>query len=166
VDTTEDSKNEQRIVCTPLVCAGAPRLRETRLNVYNIISRVSMDGTAQEMLSDYPYISIEDSRAAIDYCMPRTCERDQPQHYCDGCVLRTKYDGITFEEFLGLEAPVQTTDSAVDRNRGGLTFLGSMDELRKHWEGEPGWEKAAKIRQLLIERGELPLDANSEEPKQ
>jgi uncharacterized protein (DUF433 family) len=57
----------ERIVADPDVCLGRPTIRGTRITV-DFVLRLIGDGlTAQEIVRDYPELSLEDIKQAARY---------------------------------------------------------------------------------------------------
>ena len=141
------------IVCTPDVCAGAPRLKDLRINVWNVISSVTRE-SLEEHFESFPDVSLEHIKQAVVYCKERKCLEDKPDHFCDGCSLRTEHDAITFEDYLKEFTNVQTTDDdPMPLGPGSMAYTESMEELRKEWEGEDGWKWAEDLYLHLKRKG-------------
>lgn len=62
---------EPRIVATPDVCGGRPRLLGTRLTVQDVLGALAAGDTIEELLVDYPYLSREDFAAVLRYAAER-----------------------------------------------------------------------------------------------
>ena len=63
----EDQESEawrDRIVQTPLVLGGKPRIKDTRVSVELITDLLEGSHTVDDLLIDYPFITVED----IDAC--------------------------------------------------------------------------------------------------
>jgi uncharacterized protein (DUF433 family) len=58
---------EARIISTPGVRGGRPRLQGTRLTVQDILGALAAGDTIEELLVDYPYLTREDFAAALRY---------------------------------------------------------------------------------------------------
>ena len=56
-----------RICIDPAVCAGRPHIRGTRVRVSDILQIMASGVSSTEILSDYPYLSEADLRAALAY---------------------------------------------------------------------------------------------------
>lgn len=57
----------ERISIAPNVCFGKPCIRGTRIWVSLILDFPANGMTMEELLEEYPYLTIEDIRAAIAY---------------------------------------------------------------------------------------------------
>lgn len=57
----------ERISIDPNVCFGKPCIRGTRIWVSLILDFLANGMTMEELLEEYPYLTIEDIRAAIAY---------------------------------------------------------------------------------------------------
>lgn len=58
---------EPRIISTPGVRGGKPRLQGTRLTVQDILGALAAGDTIEELLVDYPYLTREDFAAVLRY---------------------------------------------------------------------------------------------------
>jgi len=58
---------EPKIISTPGVCGGRPRLEGTRLTVQDILGALASGDTVDELLVDYPYLSRADFAAVLRY---------------------------------------------------------------------------------------------------
>lgn len=56
-----------RITIQPGVCGGQPTVRGMRITVANILELLAGGMTAEEILSDYPYLEAEDIQACLGY---------------------------------------------------------------------------------------------------
>jgi uncharacterized protein (DUF433 family) len=51
------------------VCFGRPRIAGTRLRVMDVLGQLAAGATPDEILVDYPFISVEDIRACLAYAV-------------------------------------------------------------------------------------------------
>ena len=58
---------EPRIVSTPGVVGGRPRLLGTRITVQDILGALAAGDTIDELLDDFPYLTREDFAAVLRY---------------------------------------------------------------------------------------------------
>ena len=58
---------EARIISTPGVVGGRPRLQGTRLTVQDILGALAAGDTIDELLVDYPYLTRDDFTAVLRY---------------------------------------------------------------------------------------------------
>lgn len=58
---------EPRVISTPGVCGGRPRLSGTRLTVHDILVALGAGDTVDELLIDFPYLTREDFSAVLRY---------------------------------------------------------------------------------------------------
>jgi uncharacterized protein (DUF433 family) len=56
-----------RIDIDPKICAGKPRIAGTRMPVREILGQLSVGATEDQLLEDYPYLVLDDIRAALEY---------------------------------------------------------------------------------------------------
>lgn len=57
----------ERITIDPAICFGKPTIRGTRIWVSLILDFLASGMSAEEVLAEYPHLSVEDIRAAIAY---------------------------------------------------------------------------------------------------
>ncbi len=70
-----EEPREPRIVSTPGVVGGRPRLHGTRLTVQDILGALAAGDTVDELLEDFPYLTREDFAAVLRYAADHL---DQP----------------------------------------------------------------------------------------
>ena len=66
----------ERIVCTPGVVSGKPRIKGTRVTVGVILGQLAAGHPIEDVLRDYPYIQREDVLAALQYAAWRAQEEE------------------------------------------------------------------------------------------
>ena len=54
-----------RVVIDPLICAGRPHIRNTRVRVSDILQLMASGVSSEKILDDYPYLDEADLRAAL-----------------------------------------------------------------------------------------------------
>lgn len=69
----KEEKFLERISSDPDICHGKPCIKGTRIPVYLIISLVSEGMSVEEIINDYPSLTAEDIKAAIQYAA-KLCE--------------------------------------------------------------------------------------------
>ena len=67
-----------RVVHNPKVMGGKPCIRGTRVTVGMIVGMLAAGHTQQALLSLYPYLSVGDIAAALEYAAWRSQEQDLP----------------------------------------------------------------------------------------
>lgn len=63
---------DERIVTDPAVLLGKPIVRGTRVPVYLIAGLVEAGQTPEEVVDDYPDLTVEDVEAAVAYAAQET----------------------------------------------------------------------------------------------
>jgi uncharacterized protein (DUF433 family) len=58
---------DERIVSNPAVMMGKPVIRGTRVPVYVIVDLIASGQTAEEIVADYPELTLEDVEAAAEF---------------------------------------------------------------------------------------------------
>ncbi|WP_448222869.1 DUF433 domain-containing protein [Gordonia iterans] len=56
-----------RISIDPEIVHGRPAIRGTRMRVSDVLELLAAGATEAEILEDYPYLSVEDIRACLQY---------------------------------------------------------------------------------------------------
>ncbi|MEA1964565.1 MAG: DUF433 domain-containing protein [Candidatus Aerophobetes bacterium] len=69
----KEEKFLERISSNPDICHGKPCIKGTRIPVYIIISLVGEGISIEEIINDYPSLTPEDIKAAIQYAA-KLCE--------------------------------------------------------------------------------------------
>lgn len=64
-----------RVISTPDICGGRPRLRGTRMRVSDVLDLLSAGATPDEIVADYDYLTGDDIRAALRYAALATGHR-------------------------------------------------------------------------------------------
>ena len=57
----------ERITVEPEKCGGRPCIRGLRIRVSDILGMLAEDVSHQEILKDFPYLELEDIKAALAY---------------------------------------------------------------------------------------------------
>lgn len=56
-----------RVIVDPKVCAGKPCIRGTRIYIAIILDALAEGSTPEQIIDDYPSLTVEDIRAALAY---------------------------------------------------------------------------------------------------
>ncbi|QHD70373.1 DUF433 domain-containing protein [Sphingobium yanoikuyae] len=56
-----------RIAVDPAICGGRPIVAGTRMPVSDILEMLVGGANVDEIVADFPYLSEDDARAALDY---------------------------------------------------------------------------------------------------
>lgn len=56
-----------RIVSDPETCSGHPRVEGTRIRVSNVLGWLAAGMTPDEIVADYPSLTLEDVRACLEF---------------------------------------------------------------------------------------------------
>lgn len=65
--TTERDALLERIAVDPKICHGKPCIKGTRIMVSVVLDNLAAGLTAEEIVSEYPPLTLEDVQAAIAY---------------------------------------------------------------------------------------------------
>jgi uncharacterized protein (DUF433 family) len=68
---------EEVIQATPGICGGYPRVRNTRIPVWTLVSLRNQGATDRELLDDYPSLKLEDLTAVWEYYYNHKLEVDR-----------------------------------------------------------------------------------------
>jgi len=60
-----------RITVHPDICNGHPTIRGLRITVYDVLSMLSCGMTQEEILDDFPELTLEDIRSVLAYAADR-----------------------------------------------------------------------------------------------
>ena len=60
-----------RITIEPGKCGGRPCIRGMRMTVFDVLSYLAAGMTTQEVLADFPYLTVEDIQACLAYAAER-----------------------------------------------------------------------------------------------
>jgi uncharacterized protein (DUF433 family) len=69
---------EDRIVADHRIMGGVPCIRGTRIPVATIVGLLAHGCTTDEILGDYPQLSADDIRAALEFAATAVAERQLP----------------------------------------------------------------------------------------
>ena len=82
-----------------------PSLKNRRLTVYDIVTKLFYEDSIAEAIEDYS-ITVQEAVAAIEYCMNLRCKIDKERiQFCDGSVLtlieeeNSKFDRTDYNQF-------------------------------------------------------------------
>lgn len=130
------------VVCTPAICSGSPRIRDTRLTCANIIEALAFSKVhVSTYLAWHESLSLPILREAVKYCAERQCISDKPLHYCQGCILddRTeiKPGGYLAEGSIELDP----------QGAPGVLFAGTQSEYEESSQPIEMWIHAAALLQ-------------------
>lgn len=62
-----NTERSKRITIDPEICHGKPTIRGSRLMVSTILELLASGMSADEIVTDYPALEIEDIMACLDY---------------------------------------------------------------------------------------------------
>lgn len=57
----------ERIAIDPEIVHGRPAIRGTRMRVTDVLSLLAAGASEAEILADYPYLTVDDIRACLEY---------------------------------------------------------------------------------------------------
>ena len=100
--------SREHIEVTPGVCGGKPRIAGTRIRVQDIYVWHELQGqSADEIVSNFPHISLGDVHAALTYYFDHQVEIQQQMKADDIFVddLRQKYPSKLQEKLKARNAP-------------------------------------------------------------
>ncbi|EAW46936.1 DUF433 domain-containing protein [Nodularia spumigena CS-584] len=67
---------QERISINPQVCHGKPCIKDTRIMISVILDNLADGLTFEEIVKDYPPLTLEDIKAAIAYAAQLTREEE------------------------------------------------------------------------------------------
>ncbi len=126
------------IECNKAKSFGQPSLVNTRLTVFDIVSKVYYEESIDVVLSDY-FISLDSVKAAINYCRNLNCQKDKDLiNFCEGCLLDTLKDGWSFSKNNYTEENIKGCTITISLDEKSI-FLGSLEELENLQFGKVTW---------------------------
>lgn len=78
----------RKIISTIDVLMGAPRIEDTRISIYDIVSSLWYDKDIDQYIDDFK-ISKQEIKKAIIYCKKLDCQKNNVKKFCNGCILNT-----------------------------------------------------------------------------
>ncbi len=133
------------IVCTPHTLGGAPRLKNRRISVFDIVNHLASGITVEEYSNEFE-VSENYVLTALHYCQKRFCIINNPENFCFGCTLYSMKKNETFDEFskrLGITTYIDNIDDKLEDN--SLNLIGNRQDLLEYWQGVDGWSLARNI---------------------
>jgi uncharacterized protein (DUF433 family) len=70
-----------RISIDPEICGGRPTVAGTRMRVMDILEALAEGVSEEEIVADFPYVTLEDIRACLAYAASLS---DEPRRYAAG----------------------------------------------------------------------------------
>jgi len=67
---------QERVIINPDVCHGKPCIRGTRIMVSVVLDNLAEGLTSEEIVKEYPPLTLDDIRAAISYAANLTREEE------------------------------------------------------------------------------------------
>jgi len=65
--TPTPPNDEPRIVSSPDICGGRPRINGTRVRVIDVLDMLASGMSEEDITRDYPYVTREDIEACLKY---------------------------------------------------------------------------------------------------
>lgn len=128
------------IVINPLISSGAPTIRERRLTVYDVVTKIYYEDSLGMALEDYE-ITIEEAKDAVNYCSTLKCQQDPELiKFCSNCILRTLQDEWEFNKEDYREIYDKDSNSTITISKdGNEIFIGTLHKLEDDFFGKAGW---------------------------
>lgn len=70
--------SESRVVADHRIMGGVPCIRGTRIPVATIVGLVAQGRTSDQIIADYPQLTAEDVREALEFAAAAVSERQVP----------------------------------------------------------------------------------------
>jgi uncharacterized protein (DUF433 family) len=83
---------KQHIIVTPDTCGGKPRVAGTRIRVQDIVLWTEQGQSPEEIVTDYPHLSLADVHAALAYYFDHREEIERHIRDADELIERMKAD--------------------------------------------------------------------------
>jgi len=133
------------IECISGYSSGSPKLVGRRLTMNNVVVGLgSYSANVIEYLDEFE-ISKEEALQSLKYCKTLQCNIDNPDNYCDGCILRSINENNSYN--------VNNNDASQEfiKINESYYFLGSGQELIDDQFGIPTWLLAEELYESLKE---------------
>ena len=136
----------KNIIFDENICSGAPTIRNRRLTVFNIVSKIFYEINLETALQDFE-ISIEIAKEAVSYCRNLDCQKDRNLiKFCSGCILRTLQEGWHFDKSNYDEIHYDSLQDSISIDiNGQQIFIGSIQQLENSEFGKVGWLLASDL---------------------
>lgn len=123
------------------VCFGRPRINDSRLEVYNIISDLYYLDQPIDAYTVERGISQDVISEVLDYCQNLKCQvMDKPyEKYCSGCLLSTLHESFDYKIEL------QKLDEGIYTDNQKNIYLGDKKEIEEALYGKAGWIMASDV---------------------
>lgn len=133
------------IVSSENVLWGAPRINNTRISVYDVISSLWYNPDIEDFVLDFR-VDKESVKTALEYCKELKCRKEKALNFCDGCILRTAKDG---ETYIKKSNKILQIDDKVFENENKDIFIGEFTDLESEEAGFMGWVRADMLLEKL-----------------
>lgn len=109
------SSKKSVIESTPDICFGKPRIRNTRIPVWLLVSFRNQGASNQELLRNYPSLTLTDLEAAWDYYRNHKDEIDQDSYLANNNTPLISIYGFLFAFLNNLNLLLRQTIQPINQ---------------------------------------------------
>ena len=128
----------RKIVSSVDILWGAPRVENTRISVYDIVSSLWHSREIQEYIDDFKISEIE-IKNALFYCKKLICQKENVIKFCDGCLLCTINSSNKETEYKEIGENLFTD------KENNFFIAENLDEIENEEFGYAGWIRAEEL---------------------
>lgn len=124
------------------VCFGRPRINDSRLEVYTVISDLYYLDQPIDAYTAERGIDQDGIPELLDYCQNLKCQAiDKPyEKYCSGCLLSTLHEGFDYKAIN-----LHKLDEDIYTDYQKNVYLGNKEEIEEELYGKAGWIMASEV---------------------
>jgi uncharacterized protein (DUF433 family) len=131
-----------RIAVDPEICGGRPTIAGTRMRVTDILAMLAEGVSEEVILTDFPYVKLEDIRASLAYAASTLDEKPLPPGYYTLETLPPLSEGAK-AILASIDAVAPLVDVRATPERGGAAPGITLEDeglegIRLSDEGLPG----------------------------
>lgn len=128
----------RKIVSTNNILWGVPRIENTRISVYDIVSSLWHNREINEYVDDFEISEIEIKNALV-YCKELICQKENVISFCDGCLLRTINSSDEKIEYKEVD------ENLFMDNENNFFITENLSEIENEEFGYAGWLRAEEL---------------------
>ena len=127
----------RKVVSTSNVLMGAPRIKNTRISVYDVVSSLWHDNDINQYIDDFQ-IERKEIENVLIYCKSLKCKKSKVHKFCNGCILN-----INEKENPSIYHKI---DENLFANEKDFFFIAeSINDIEEEDVGFAGWKRAEKL---------------------
>ena len=128
----------KKIVFSADILSGAPRVENTRISVYNVVSSLWYDREIEEYIDDHKITELE-IKNVLTYCKNLSCQKDNVIKFCNGCLLQSINSNNKKAEYKKIDENLFTD------KENNFFIAESIEEIENEEFGYAGWLRAEEL---------------------